>query len=255
MRPVLPALLLAALLVTTGCLGGVFGPSRPPSDERALDAVDRSLAATDDVTSYRFAIDGRVEATSDGDTRVVDLSGDGVANVTRQRLNATTRTRGATRSSYVDGYTAYTECARIGWARENLTRSTPWGDYTPLGQQLALLNRSTVYWRGTRTVDGTEAAVVAAWPTRQELRSVADARGTGGPDLDGGSVENVTVTASIGTETGRLLRTRTEIRVARRGATATATLTLRFTDYDEPVEVERPSFDEDALWETGCPGA
>ena len=255
MRPALPALLLATLLVTTGCLGGVFGPSRPPSDERALDAVDRSLAASADVTSFRFSLDGRAEATSDGDTRTVDLSGGGVANVSRRRLNATTRTRGTARSSYVDGYTAYTECARVGWARENLNRSAVWADYTPLGQQLALLNRSNVYWRGTRTVDGTETVVVTAWPTRRELRSVAAARGTGGPDLDGRNVENVTVTAWIGTETGRLLRTRSEIRVARRGATATATLTLRFTDYGEPVEVERPSFDEDGLWETGCPGA
>lgn len=255
MRPVLPALLLASLLVMTGCLGGVFGPSRPPSDERALDAVDRGLTAAGDVASYRFSVDGRVEATGDGDTRTIDLSGGGVANVTRRRLNATTRARGAARSSYVDGYTAYTECTRIGWARENLTRSTPWIDHSPLGQQLALLNRSNVYWRGTRTLDGTEAAVVTAWPTQQELRSVADARGTGGPDLDGGNVENVTVTAWIGVETGRLLRTRNEIRVARGGATATATLTLRFTGYDEPVDVERPSFDGDALWETGCPGA
>ena len=189
MRPALPVLLLAMLLVTAGCLGGVFGPSRPPSDERALD--------------------GRAEATGDDDSPSVDLSGSGAANVTRRRLNATTRARGTARSSYVDGHTAYTECARIGWARENLTRSAPWVDYTPLGQQLEVLDRSNVYWRGTRTVDGTE--------------------------------------------TGRFLRTRSEIRVARRGATATAT--LRFTDYGEPVEVERPSFDEDALWETGCPEA
>jgi hypothetical protein len=255
MRSALPALLLAAVLTTTGCLGGVVGPSRPPSDERALDAVDRSLSTATDVTSYRFALDGRAEATGDGDGLSVDLSGSGVANVTQRRLNATTRARGSARSVYVTGYTAYTECARIGWAREDLTRPTPWVDYTPLGQQLALLNHSNVYWRGTETIEGTEAAVVTAWPTRRELRSMADARGTGGPDLDGGNVENVTVTAWIGAETGRLLRTRSEIRVTRRGATATATLTLRFTGYGDPTDVQRPSFDEDALWGTGCPEA
>jgi hypothetical protein len=255
MRPALPALLLAAMLVTVGCLGvDPFGPSRPPSDERALDAVDRSRAAAD-VDSYRFAVDGRVEATGNGESLSVDLDGSGVVNASRRRMSATSRARGTTRSTYVTGDTAYTECPRMGWERENLTRSTPWLDYTPLGRQLALLDRSRVYWHGTGSVDGTDAAVVTARPTERELRAVADARGTGGPDLDDGNVRNVTVTAWIDVGTDRLLRTRTDVRVARRGATATATLTTRFTDYGEPVDVERPPFDRDALWGTGCPGA
>lgn len=256
MRPALPALLLAAVLLSAGCLGtGVFGPSRPPSDERAIDAVDRGLRTAADVDSYRFSVDGRVRATREGETRSVDVAGSGVVNAGRRQMNATTRTRGTTRSAYVTGYTAYTECPRLGWGREDLARSAPWIEHTPLGRQLALLNRSNVYWRGTETVDGTEAAVVVARPTEREFGSLADARGTGGPDLDGGNLKNATVTAWLGTETGHLLRTRIDIRVVQGGATATATLTVGFSGYDEPVTVERPPFDEDTLWETGCPGA
>jgi hypothetical protein len=58
------------------------------------------------------------------------------------------------------GYTAYRECARVGRERENLPRSARWLGYTPIGEQLAPLDRTDVYWRGTGTVDGTEAAVL-----------------------------------------------------------------------------------------------
>ena len=67
MRSALPALLLVALLVASGCLG-LLGPSRPPSDQRALDAVNRTQAAPDDVDSYRFTLDGYVEASMGDDT-------------------------------------------------------------------------------------------------------------------------------------------------------------------------------------------
>ena len=64
MRRSVPVLLLAAVLVTSGC-AGVLGPSRAPSDQRAVDAVDRSQAALANVTSYRSSFDGRAEATED----------------------------------------------------------------------------------------------------------------------------------------------------------------------------------------------
>lgn len=264
MRSAFPALALAVLLVTAGC-SSVLGPSRPSSDQRALDAVNRSQEAVADVESYRFTLDGHVAAT-DGDERVsFDVTGEGAVNVSRQRLNATARAddgsapapmHDETRSAYVTGYTAYTEC-RVGWGRENLTRSTPWVDHTPLGQELALLNRTDVYWRGTETVNGTEAAVVVAYPTKEELRSVADAQGAGAADFEDANVQNVTETVWFDTETWRPLKVKREVRVEQgvfSSSSATATVTLRFIGYDRPTNVSRPSFDPDETWETDCPG-
>jgi hypothetical protein len=237
-------LLVAVLLLTSGCLG-VFGPDRPPSDERAVEAVDASRSATAAVDGYRFALRGRVES---GDARSVSVAGAGRVDVRDRRLNATTRTEDATRGVYLDNLTRYTECARMGWGRQNLSASTAWLGHTPLGRQLALLEATDVYWNGTE--DGT--VVVTAQPTEAELRADGD-RGVGGAVFGGGNVRDVTTRARFDAETHRLQWVRHRIRVARGGETATAAVTLRF-DYG-PVEVTRPGFDPDAVWQTGCPGS
>ncbi len=239
-------LLVAVLLLTSGCLG-LFGPDRPPSDERAVEAIDASRSATAAVDGYRFALRGRVESE---DARSVSVAGAGRVDVRDRRLNATTRAEDATRGVYLDNHTRYTECARIGWGRQNLSASTstPWLDHTPIGRQLALLEATSVYWNGT----GDGSVVVTARPTGAELRADGD-RGVGGAAFGGGNVRDVTTRARFDAETHRLQRVRHRIRVARGGETATATVTLRF-DYG-PVEVTRPGFDPDAVWQTGCPGS
>lgn len=240
------SLLVAALLLTSGCLG-LFGPDRPPSDERAVEAVDASRSAVTGVDGYRFTVRGRAETTGE-DARSVSIAGAGRVDVRDRRLNATTRTADATRGVYLDSDTRYTECARIGWGRQNLSASTPWLDHTPLGRQLALLESTNVYWNGT--ADGT--AVVTARPTAAELRT-GDDRRVGGAVFGGGDVRSVTTRARFDAETHRLQRVRHRLRLARGGQTATATVTLRF-DYG-PVEATRPAFDPEAVWGTGCPGS
>lgn len=255
MRSTLAVLFVGTLFVTAGCQG-LFGPSQPPSDERAVAALDRAQAAAADVTSYRFSVDGRVEATSDGERLSRDVTGSGAVNVGERRMNATVRTRDGARSTYIHGYTVDTECSRIGWTRRNLTRSTRWLNYTALGQQLALLDRTNVYWEGTGSVDGTETAVVSASPTERDFRAVADAQGTGDGDPGSANIENATVTVWISRETGRVLQAHREVRVGSGGSTATASVTFRFHDYGDPVTVTRPSFgQESARWKTGCPGS
>lgn len=237
-------LLVAVLLLTSGCLG-VFGPDRSPSDERAVEAIDASRSATAAVDGYRFALRGRVERE---DARSVSVAGAGRVDVRDRRLNATTRTDDVTRGVYLDNDTRYTECARIGWGRQSLSTSTPWLDHTPLGRRLALLEAADVYWNGTE--DGT--VVVTARPAEAELRADDD-RSVGGTVFGGGNVRDVTTRARFDAETHRLQWVRHRIRVARGGETATATVTLR-VDYG-PVEVTRPGFDPDAVWQTGCPGS
>lgn len=250
MRSTLPALLLAVALVTAGC-ASVLGPDRPPSDPRATDAVNRSVAASADVQSYRFTVDADVSASKGDRSMRVDMTGAGRVDVAGQRMHVTTESDGETRETYVDGTASYTECPRFGWTRQNISSSARWLNYTPVGQQLALLQRTDVYYRGNGTVDGADAVVVEAYPTKGELQSVAEAQRSEVAELDGANIQNVTVTVWIDRASGRLLKAERYIKLKRSGATAEATVTFRFTDYEEPVTVDRPEFDG-IKREVGC---
>lgn len=144
----------------------------------------------------------------------------------------------------------------MGWGRENLTQSVRWLNYTPLGQQLALLSRTDVYWRGTELVNGTKTAVVTAFPTEKEFQSVTTGPGMGQVSIGNGNVnfQNATVTVWISTKTGRIVKTRYKLQISRGGTTAVGTITARYTDYNEPVTVTQP-FDKAAVWQWGCPGS
>jgi len=262
MRPPHAGVVLAVVLITSGCLG-VFGPSRPPSDERAVDALERSQTAMAEVTSYRTDAEGRVEATDDDESITLTVTGTVTTNVSTQRMNATATVRQhggpgnreRTQMTYLDGYTAYTECARFGWGRENHSAQRSWLAYTPAGQQLALLNETDVYWRGTEQVDGEETAVITAHPTAEELQSKPSVRESDPTTVDSGTVENATVTVWINTETDRPVKARNEIRISKGGNTATASVTFRFSDYDESTSVTRPRFEEESVRKLGCPGS
>ena len=257
-RSALAALAVAGLLLTGGCLDP-FGPTRPPSDERALNAVDRSRDALDDVSSYRTTVDGRLTATAGDDNDTADVAGSVAVDVSARRMNATSRVRGrltgsTVRRTFVTGDTVYTECSRMGWSRRNRSAETPWVSYTPAGQQLALLERSNVYWRGVERVGDTEAAVVVAHPTAREFESVPGGRRTATAVFGGATVDNATVTVWLDTDSWRPVKAERTVTVSGRGTMAAASVTFRFTDYDDPVAVTRPSFDEDAVWQLGCPG-
>lgn len=253
-------LLVVALLVTAGCQG-LYGSSDPSSDRRAVDAVDQAREAALNVTSYRFTIDGQVRIRDNSQTEAVEVTGDGIVDVDRQRANVTVGTRGDTRvglrdtrMAYLDGYTLDIECSRLGWARYNLTESTRWLDYTSLGRQLALLDRTNVYWNGTETVDGVETAVVTAHPTEQQLQTNQNLP-AGNVGTEGGATfQNATVRVWIDTETDRILKAQREIHVRGDGTTAVATITFHFSEYNEPTNVTRPSFEESGSeWKGDCP--
>jgi len=260
MRPPLAALVLVIVLVTSGCLGG---PSRPPSDQRAMDALNRSQDAMADVTSYRTTIDGRVEATGNDEQVTLFVDGTVTVNASTQEMNATgrvreqrgTRAQAETQMTYVTGYTAFSECSRMGWERQNLSQTRAWLTYTPVGQQLGVLNETNVYWNGTETINGTESAVIVAYPTMEELQAIPDVRSRGATDVGDANLDNATLRVWIDTDTGRPLKAQRNIRVSESGNTATATITLRFTDYNEPTSVNRPEFDEESLWQLGCPNS
>lgn len=245
MRSALPTLAVVTLLLLGGCQG-LTGPSPPPSDQRAVEAVDRARAASADVTGYRFTVDGQLRVTRDGRTETYPVAGSGTVDVSDRRLNATLEVANVTpgagdRLTYVEGYTARYECERVGWTRRNLTQSTPWFTYTELGGTLELFERTNVYWAGTERVGGADAAVVTSSPTVEQLGSVPSVTGTEPTNVDYDDVENVTVMAWIHTDTGRVLQLRRVVEFAGGGATAVSSVTVRYAGYGERVDVTRPA--------------
>ncbi|WP_336339238.1 LolA-like protein [Haloarcula brevis] len=254
MRRLVLAVCLVSLLA--GC-GTFIGDSPPPSDERAVAAVEEANRSIAPVDAYRFEMDMHVAASADGQSRTVQVDGDGAVNVSAKRMRATSQTQDQTVDSYVDGYRAYQGCQEPwgGYAVENVSRTEPWATATPLHRQVLLFERSNVYWRGNETLDGNRTVLVTASPSADTLESIMDRRRTGDVGLDGASLENATARLWLDPETNRPVQSELRIRISQRGATATATITVQYTGYDEPTRVSIPPDVYDDPYQLGCPGA
>jgi hypothetical protein len=252
MRTALLTIAVAVLCITAGCAN-----QQPPSDQRALDTLNQTSTAVESVSSYRIDSDARVTARTGDQQRTVTLSVVGQTNFTAQQLNVTTRTGSTESTTYIDGYDGYRECGLNGplsrWERLDLAESQQWRNFTVLGRQLAILDRTNVYWRGTETVDGAETAVIVAYPTKRDLQAVSTPASPSTTDLDDTNLQNATITLWVDTETHRPVQVRHDLVVEQRGATATATMTTRFSAYDDPIQVTSPDVPADRIWETGCP--
>ncbi|MBV0903311.1 hypothetical protein [Haloarcula salina] len=251
-------LVLAVCLVSflAGC-SALSGGSPPPSDERAVTAVEAVNTSVSTVETYRFETEMHVAASDGENSRTVRVDGNGVVNISAKRMRATTRTRGQTVDSYVDGYRAYQGCQEPwdGYAVENVSRSEPWTTATPLHRQLTLFERSNVYWEGNETIDGNRTMLVSAAPSAETIQSVMDRNGASNVALNRGSLENATARLWIDPDTNRPVKSELRLQLSQRGATATATLTLSYTGYGEPAQIAIPPAVYDDPYELGCPGA
>ncbi|EMA30483.1 hypothetical protein [Haloarcula japonica] len=254
MRRLVLAVCLVSLLA--GC-GTFLGESPPPSDERAVAAVEEANSTVAAIEAYRFEMEMHVTASDGEQSRTVRVDGDGAVNVSAKRMQATTRTQDQTVESYVDRYRAYQGCQDPwgGYAIENVSRSEPWATTTPLHRQVLLFDRSNVYWRGNTTLDGNRTVLVTASPSAETIESLMNRRQAGDMELNRGSLENATARLWLDPETNRPVKSELTIKISQRGATATATITLRYTDYDEPTEISIPPEVYDDTYELGCPGA
>lgn len=257
MRPPLAVLVLCTVLVLGGCMGFVE-ESRPSSDQQALDALNRTEAALDNVASYRVRSDGSATMTKDDERTAATIEGQISVNVSAREINSTGRVDESfypttlERRTYVTGYTAYTECKLAGWGERSLSASRPWFAYTPLGEQLAIFNRTPVYWEGTERLNGTETAVVVARPNKEELGAGPNLWTLGPDDPEGANFQNATVTMWVSTETWRPRQIHRESNWRTNGADVTLSATWQYEDYNEPTNVTRPSFDESELRTDGC---
>ena len=250
----LPSLAFAVLLVLAGCNGGV---SQPPSDDRALDALNRTEAALDPIPTYRFSSETRVTASKGDRSRSVSVTTDGVVDARNRLLHANSTVEGRTRDVYVDGYKSYTECASpwSGWGVKNLSESTSWAAFAPAGRQVELLDRTNVYWRGNETVDGNRTHLVVAYPSKETLVDLQRRGRAAAPDLQSANLKNATVKLWTDAETGLPVKSLLEIELKKNGATATARVTTTFSGYGDPVNVTVPESTRTDQHEMGCPGA
>jgi len=254
MHRAVPAVLLAALIALAGC--GMLGDSQPPSDDRALEVRNETVDALADVTAYRMSMDTDVSASAEGRSQSLSVDGDGVVNRTTRLMRMNTSVQGRTVTSYLDGRSVYTQCPSpwSGWGKQNQSTDVEWLSLTPLGRQVELFERTNVYWNGTATIDGDETSVIVAYPSQKTVSSLPGESQTDLTNTDA-TVENITAKLWVDQETSRPVQSLIRVQISGNGGEATATVTVEYTDYGEPVHVEIPEISDDEIRELGCPGA
>lgn len=253
MHRAVPAALLVTLLLLSGC--SMLGDSPAPSDERAVTVSNETAAALADVTAYRMSMDGNVSASRDGQSRSITLDGDGVVNRTTRQMRMNTSAEGQTATAYLHDRTRYSECSGpwSGWGVENQSTDVDWLTLTPLGRQVALFERTNVYWDGTATIDGRETSVIVAYPSQETVSSLPGESQTDLANTDA-TVQNITAKLWVDQETSRPVRSLLQVEISGNGGEATANVMIDYTDYGEPVYVDVPEITGET-WDGGCPGA
>lgn len=250
----LPAALLALLVVTAGC--SALSESHPPSDQRALDIQNRTLATAENTSTYRYTADVSVSATDGTDSRAVSIDGHGVVNYRAEQAVANATVADETLSVYVDGDTVYTECPSPwdGWGVENVSEEMAWPELSPLGRQLSLLERTNVYFEGNRTLDGNRTVLVVAHPSQQTLQSLPEAGSRSSMDFSDANVDNATLKLWVDPQTDRPVRTELRIEISSSDASGVAEIETRLRDWNEPASVSIPESTRTDQHELGCPG-
>jgi len=251
----LPAALLALLVLTAGC--SAFSDGAPPSDQRALDVRNQTLAAAENVSTYRFVLDAGVTASDDTNSRSVGVTGTGAVDRQAHRMVSNVTTDGETRSVFVTDGTVYTECADPwdGWGTRNVSEETEWTDTAPLGRQMLLLDRSNVYYEGNRTLDGNRTVLVVTHPSKQTLTSLPDATGRSAVDYSDANIENTTFKVWVDPRTYRPVQTALRIQTASGDASATVRVRTHYRDWNAPTDIATPDIDGEIRHEFGCPGS
>ncbi|WP_436925900.1 hypothetical protein [Halosimplex amylolyticum] len=247
-RPALH-LAIAVCVLLAGC--SLLGPNHT-RDERAESALADAAAAINDTETYRFDGDVSVVATVDDRTERVDVRTNGTVDAAARRMHGFAERDGEVYESYLDNRTRYQECGGMfdRWAVDE-QEADDWSTLTPAVRQLSLLESGSLYYNGTETVDGRETTLLVGEPTAEALTQYQERRSRslfGGPN-----VENAEVRVWLDAETNRPRKTRIRFEVSRGGNTATATTTMRFSDYGSAASVDVPVIPEDDQWSGDCP--
>lgn len=223
-----PVIAVAVLAVTAGCAG--LGDGGVASAEEVREQAVSSMA---DVETYRMQMNMTLEASG----QEVSMAANGTFDREAEKARMTTRFRGQQVRTYIDGTTMYAETP-AGWQRQDLSDQQPWNQSTALERQRAIMESANITELGEETLDGEPVYVVRVEPDPERLKEVVARQQS--QNLDGVSVESVTYTQYVHRDTGRLVRVDMAMTMTANGQSADVDATMRFSDYDEPVDITIP---------------
>ncbi|WP_459807534.1 LolA-like protein [Halopiger thermotolerans] len=241
------SLILVVSLAGCSALG-----DEPTRDERAVEALEDARTVLDETSTYRY--EGELSVAAD--RQRIDGSVFGAVDLANETLYTNATIDGTTLESYLEGETRREQCPPPwdGWNVESLDEDEgdPWPDDTPAHSQLSLFEDGDLYWNGTEAYDGREAIRLTGSPPADAF----DDSGLSSSrfDFGGPNLEDAHTTLWLDAETGRPLETSVEFDVSGDGETATVSITMRYSAYDEPVSIDVPTVPSDQRYELGCPG-
>lgn len=223
-------LVVTVLVVTAGCTGFMGGDGGVASAEEVRQQAVTSMEGAE---TYRMQMNMTFE-TSQGN---LSMAMNGTFDQPAEKARMTTTFQGQQFDSYIDGTTMYLE-GPTGWQTQNLSDREPWNESTALERQRAIMESANVTELAEDTVDGEPVYVLRIEPDPERVKQVVSQQQT--RNLDAVSVENVTYVQYVHRETGNLVRADMEMTMTANGQTIDTTATIRFSDYNEPVDVTIP---------------
>ena len=235
-RRALAAVCVAVLVALAGCgaLGSSGGqPTTTQADESGPSVHERVADATADVTTYR--VDFQMNLTTNGET--LRLTQAGVYNRTSERARLNASVYGTPATTYFDGETAYVNAAGQ-WQVQDLSGSGLWGENGTLARQRALLETGTVSVVANATVDGVQTTVYAVDAEPSAFQSLLGQQ-TGATSQV--AVQNASYRLYVADDTDLPRKAELSTTVTAQGQSSRANVTIRFSEYGEPVEVTIPA--------------
>lgn len=231
--PLFVALLLAVSL--TGCLG-----SSNDMTDREQQLQDKTISALSNADTYDYSMDMTVQ-TEELD---VEMSVDATVDRPNRKIRATNDMEVPMRGNvemetYLVGETMYINSDTLPeWRTRDASELSLWDKNDQLKTQRQILESSEIDIVGSDTVDGNPVTVLKVEPDEGTLKdSVGQLMGSNLGDV---TIEEATYRYSVENSTNRPLRVDLEMDMKIRDRTATATGTMRYSDFGQNVSISLP---------------
>lgn len=235
-----PALVLAvaATLLLAGCMGGGGSDTTPEMSDEAKQLQEQSIAAMEDVDTYRMELTMDLESEETS----VSVDADGVLNRPERRLRMNMSMDAGPRSVdttvYIVGETAYVN-ARGMWQTRDVSDRDLWDQNARLEQQRELMEAARLEIVGNETVDGVPVRVVEFHipdDKLDELTALAQQQA----QTDQGEITDATYTAYIAQETGLMRKMEVDLSMEVEGQSVDGTVTMSFHSYGTDTNITVP---------------
>lgn len=245
-KPVLLALLLVLTMPLAGCAGLTDGDTdddgepTPDVDGEQLRAA--SLDAMERVETVRITQDLQMDLG--GESFTVESEGVTDLDAEKMRLTTTSSAGGSSfeQEQYLVGDTMYMHSKVFdGWVKQNISGFNAWGS-NQFAQQERLLGNASLDVTGQQTVDGNEVYVTELAIDGETFTDIAAQQSSEAlSQLQSNvSFDDVTITQHIDVETSRVRYTKVQYSLTLQSQEANFTLEQRFSEFNEPVDIELP---------------